>query len=179
MRTLYTAEDIADRIDAMAADIADACAAQTPAGERVDLVLVAILLGGLPFAADLGRALYRQGVDAHLDCLRLSSYGDERTSSGTVRLVNDIKIDVEGRAVLLADDVLDTGLSLAFARAHLEKKGAASVRAAVLADKQLGDVATKADYTGFACAPDAFLIGSGMDDAGAMRFAPFIAVAEG
>ncbi len=166
MKRLFSADEIADRIDAMAADIARDHA------DTNELVLVAVLLGGLLFAADLGRALYRRRVDVRLETLRLSSYGNERRSTGAVEIVHDLSIDPTGRRFLLADDVLDSGGSLAFARAHLLAKGAASVSAAVLADKKIAGRGAEADYVGFICDKDDFLVGYGMDDAGRARFRP-------
>ncbi|MEL6363776.1 MAG: phosphoribosyltransferase family protein [Pseudomonadota bacterium] len=163
-----SAEAIAARVEAMAGEIA----ADHPEGE--ELLLIAILLGGLPFAADLGRALFRAGIDARLETIRLSSYGHERRSSGAVDLVQDLALDPAGRRILLADDVLDSGGSLAFARAHLLSRGAASVRAAVLADKQTAPDGAGADHVGFVCDRDAFLVGYGMDDEGRERFRPDI-----
>lgn len=166
MKRLFSAEDIAARIDAMAAEIARDHA------DADEVILTAVLLGGLIFSADLGRALHRHGLDVRLDALRLSSYGNERRSSGAVEIVHDVSINPAGRRILLADDVLDSGGSLAFARSHLLAKGAASVSAAVLADKKIAGRGAEADYVGFVCDRDDFLVGYGMDDAGRARFRP-------
>jgi len=172
VRVLHDAAAVAARTRELAADIAAA------RGPGADVVLVAVLMGGLPFTADLGRALHAEGLDCRLDAIRLSSYGYGRTGSTEVRLLADVATDLSGRHAILVDDVLDTGRSLAFARRHLAARGAASVCACVLADKRRPDALTHAEHSGFTCPPDAFLVGCGMDDAGLGRFSPEIAAAD-
>lgn len=136
-------------------------------------LLVALLSGGMPFAVDLCRALARRRRHPILDFLWVQSYGDARTSSGHVVMKADLSRPVEGRQVLLVDDVLDTGASLVFAREHLLKRGAAGVTTCVIAAKPLAGVT--ADLVGFS-APDAFLVGYGMDARGRYRGLPYIGV---
>jgi hypoxanthine phosphoribosyltransferase len=155
---------IAARVDALAdrlaADIDD------------EWTLVALLQGAAPFAVDLMRALSRRGVNPGFDCLWLESYRDARESSGRVVVRADISRTIEGRRVLILDDVFDSGLTIAFARAHLLAKGAAETRACAFIRKPLA-AKEPIEYVGFD-APDVFLIGYGMDDAGRFRGLPYV-----
>ena len=94
---------------------------------------VVTLMGAVPFAADLLRALSARGVDLGFDALWLEIYHDERVSSGRIVVRADISRTVEGKGVLLIDDVFDSGRTIAFARTHLQAKGAAQVLTAVFA----------------------------------------------
>ena len=125
------------------------------------------------FAADLLRALYGRGVDPQTVSLRLSSYGAARESSGRVRVTADIDADLTGAHVLIVDDVLDSGATLDFARAHITGLGAAQVTTCVFAVKPYAGREINADYAGID-APDKFLIGYGLDDAGRKRGLPGI-----
>ena len=136
------------------------------------------LLGATPFAADLMRALSRLGIDVGFDALWLESYHDERVSSGRIVVRADISRPVEGKGVLLIDDVFDSGRTVHFARAHLMAKGAADVLTCVFcAETQ------KRPPKGWMRwawdAPSRYLVGYGMDDAGAMRGLPFIGAIKG
>lgn len=143
--------------------------------ERIDdeWSLVALLSGAMPFATDLAKALARRHCHPILDFLWVQSYGDAETSSGNVVMKADLSRSVEGRRVLLVDDVLDTGASLLFARDHLVKKGACEVLTCVIAAKPAASI--KADLVGFTM-PDQFLVGYGMDAKGRYRGLPFIGV---
>jgi hypoxanthine phosphoribosyltransferase len=166
---LYTAADIAGRLDRLAHEITAALPA--------DFVLVAILKGSFVFAADLVRALALRGADPEVDFMILSSYGAGTRSSGTVRLLRDTQMSVEGRHVLLVDDILDTGRTLAFARVHLLARGAREVSLCVLLEKAARpkDTLERAEFAGFPC-PDAFVVGYGMDHDHKFRGLPHIAV---
>ena len=133
---------------------------------------VTVLLGATPFTTDLMRHLTKFGVHPMLDALWLESYRDERESSGRVVVRADLSRNVKGRGVLLIDDVYDTGKTLAFARSHLLSKGAREVVTCVLARKP------KAPREGIDAwaydAPDRFLVGYGMDDAGIYRGLPYL-----
>lgn len=169
LRPLYTSSEIAGRMQQLAGDIA---------GEMSPgFVMVAILTGSFVFAADLIRALGAQGADPAVDFMILSSYGGSTRSSGTVSLLRDTALDVRGRDVLIVDDILDSGRTLAFARDHLRARGAASVRICVLLDKAspAGRTNCHPDFVGFSC-PDAFVVGYGMDHDHKFRGLPHIAV---
>ncbi len=133
-----------------------------------------ILIGATPFTSDLMKALARRGIHPVLDALWLESYRDERESSGRVNVRADITRPVEGRGVLLIDDVFDTGRTLAFARQHLMTKGAREVITVALARKPSAPSgADDVDYHAFE-APERFLVGYGMDDKGLYRGLPFV-----
>jgi len=138
---------------------------------------VVTLLGATPFAADLMRALSRLGIDLGFDALWLESYHDDRVSSGRIVVRADISRPVEGRGVLLIDDVFDSGRTVHFARAHLLAKGAAEVLTCVFARKPEA-VIDGLDAWAWD-APSRYLVGYGMDDAGAMRGLPFIGAIKG
>jgi hypoxanthine phosphoribosyltransferase len=165
LRVLLSAEDIATRVEALA----DGFAAQVDDGWTV----VALLQGAIPFAADLMRAIERRGRHPIYDSLWLESYRDARESSGQVVVRADISRDIEGRAALIVDDVFDSGRTIAYARAHLMAKGATRTLACAFVRKPQA-MGEAIDAIGWD-APDAFLVGYGMDDAGRYRGLPYIA----
>jgi len=124
-----------------------------------DVVMVTVLTGALPFAADLLRALTFCPV---LDFVRLASYG-AGTSPGELQFLSDLRTDIAGRHVLVVDDILDTGRSLAVLLARLRGRGPASLATCVLLDKPSGrEVDVPVEFVGFT-APPVFLVGYGMD----------------
>ncbi|HEY8240133.1 MAG TPA: hypoxanthine phosphoribosyltransferase [Kiritimatiellia bacterium] len=165
---LLTAEQIAKRVDAMVVKMADQC--------RTDnLVMIGILRGSFMFLADLVRALYHHGIHPRIDFMTLESYGSGTESSGKVRISKDINVDVAGADLVVIDDILDTGRTLAFAKAHLLEKGVKSVRTCALLDKPSRRVVPlEADYTGFVI-EDTFVVGYGLDYDSRYRELPYIA----
>jgi hypoxanthine phosphoribosyltransferase len=170
LRVLYDAKAIARRNRAMAREIA-------AAGYR-DLLVISVLKGSFVFAADLIRALHAVGLAPEVEFISVSSYGTGTKSSGKVKLVRDIDSNVEGRDVLLIDDILESGRTLSFVKKLLVKRGAGRVGVAVLLDKP-GKLAQPmaADHVGFTC-PDLFVVGYGMDVAHAFRELPYVGVVE-
>ncbi|WDI33061.1 phosphoribosyltransferase family protein [Hyphococcus flavus] len=167
MRTLYTEQQIAERVDEMARQMAE----DLPK----DFLLAPVLTGAFIFAADLLRALYKYGSDPYVDFVQLSSYAGARSSSGVVTLLKDFSVDVEGKTVLLLDDVLDTGRSLHFGKGMVEDRGAAEVKTCVFVKKLTGHAEDiHCDYIGFEANADDFLVGYGMDDGGRMRGVPLL-----
>ena len=163
---VFGAEVIAERIDRLAQSIA-----QTGL-ER--LLVVAILKGSFVFAADLLRAMHRAGIAPEVDFLSLASYREATRSSGRVDIVRDIETDVSGRNVLIVDDILESGRTLAFARNLIAGRGAARVMTCVLLDKPVERAASiAADFTAFEC-PNEFVVGYGMDLAHRFRELPFV-----
>ena len=144
----------------------------------VDLLVVSILKGSFIFAADLIRALHKAGLSPEVEFLSLSSYRAGTQSSGEVAVLRDIESDVAGRDVLLIDDILESGRTLAFAKQLMQSRGAHRVGIAVLLEKP-GKLAQplKADHVGFTC-PDLFVVGYGMDVGHAFRELPFVGVVE-
>lgn len=170
VRPIFSAEAIAGRIRSLAAEIA--------ASEPQNLLVVIVLKGGFVFGADLVRALAGEGVRMEIEFISLASYGSGRQTSGEVQVRRDIEVPVEGRDVLIVDDVLDSGLTLKFAGDLMRQRGATRVAIAVMIDKPTGRRApVEADYVGFTC-PDYFVVGYGMDAAHAWRELPFVGVLE-
>ncbi len=164
---LYSAETIAERNRVLAEAIRDA-------GYGENLLVVAILKGGFVFAADLIRALHHAGVSPEVDFMSLSSYRAGTASAGTVTVLRDLETDVTGRRVLLVDDILESGRTLAHAKRLLTERGAARVGVAVLLDKPGHRAAEiEGDFVGFTC-PDLFVVGYGMDMGHAFRELPYI-----
>lgn len=148
-----------------------------PAMQTGDWTAISILIGATPFTTDLLKALARRGVHPILDVLWLESYKDARESSGRVSVRADLSRTLKGRNALLIDDVFDTGRTLAFAKAHLEAKGAEKVFTCCLTKKPWAP-SEGLDFCAFE-APPKFLVGYGMDDAGYYRGLPFIGSVEG
>jgi hypoxanthine phosphoribosyltransferase len=165
LRVLLSAEEIAARVDALAENFA----AQVDDGWTV----VALLQGAIPFAADLMRAIEKRGRHPIYDSLWLESYRDARQSSGKVVVRADISRAIEGRPALIVDDVFDSGRTIAYARAHLTAKGATRTLACAFVRKPQA-MGEAIDAIGWD-APDDYLVGYGMDDAGRYRGLPFIA----
>jgi hypoxanthine phosphoribosyltransferase len=143
-----------------------------------DVLVVAVLKGSFMFAADLIRALHREGMSPQVEFIHLSSYRNATVSSGQVTILRDVESSVRGRDVLLVDDVLESGRTLAFAKDLLMARGAKRVLAAVLLEKPGKQaVNVKAEFTGFQC-PDVFVVGYGMDIAHQYRQLPFVGVVD-
>ena len=139
-----------------------------------ETVAVVLLTGGLWFAADLTRALSRNGRQVRFDALWLASYGDERSSRGRIDVHAPFQRSLTDRKVLILDDVFDTGLSLAEAVRHAREAGAAEVVTCVFARKPWPKPrAPEPDFVGWE-APNRFLVGYGLDHAGALRGLPDI-----
>lgn len=157
---------IAEAVEALARQIAP----------RIDdnTTVVCLLTGGLWFAADLTRALSRLGRDVLFDALWLASYGDARASMGRCEVRADLQRPIAGRTALVVDDVFDTGLSLSEAHRLVRDAGAQQVLTAVFARKPWPTQrAIEPDFVGWE-APARYLVGYGMDNAGAMRGLPYI-----
>jgi hypoxanthine phosphoribosyltransferase len=170
LRVLYDAETIAARNLALAAEIAGA-------GYK-NLLVVSVLKGSFVFAADLIRALHGAGLEPEVEFISLSSYRAGTVSTGKVKLTRDLESDVAGRDVLLIDDILESGRTLAYAKKLMLKRGARRVGLAVLLEKP-GKLAQpmKAEHVGFVV-PDLFVVGYGMDVAHAFRELPYVGVVE-
>ena len=165
---LYDEAEIEARVRALATDIIRAL--------PDDFVVVGLLKGSFVFVADLVRALDKGGAKPQVEFMRLSSYGLASRSSGEVHLLGDIPTDIEGRAVLLVDDILDTGRSIAYARALLEQRAIERLWTCVLADKpSRREVETPVDFIGFTV-EDVFIAGYGIDFAEQYRDLPYIGV---
>jgi hypoxanthine phosphoribosyltransferase len=158
---------IAARVAALSLDIQRG----TPPGEPIHFV--AVLKGGFVFLADLVRA-----VEAPVTCdfLGVSSYGAGQTSSGEVRLTKDLDQGVDGRHVVLVEDIVDSGATLAYLQTRLRARGPRSLRTVCLIDKPARRrVAVSIDYVGFTI-EDRFVVGYGLDLDEQFRHLPYIGV---
>ena len=153
MEVLYSKQQIADRVREIGGEISADYADQS-------IVLIGVLKGAAIFLSDLARAIQ---VDNTFDFVAVSSYGRGRVSSGAVRLIKDIDNPIEGKHVILVEDILDTGLTLSYLRGMMLQHKPASLKIATCLDKpERRLVPIEADYVGFQI-PNQFVIGYGMD----------------
>jgi hypoxanthine phosphoribosyltransferase len=170
MRILFSAAQIAARVETLAAEIVR----MIPS----DFVMVGLLKGGALFVADLARALDRAGACPEIEFMRLASYGLAKESSGRVELLGEVPAGLAGRPVLLVDDIVDTGRSIAYATAQLRGRGVGALWTCALLDKpQRRQVEVAIDFVGFTIA-DLFVVGYGTDFAEKYRHLPYIGVVE-
>jgi hypoxanthine phosphoribosyltransferase len=169
--TLFTAEQIQVRIQQLASEID----ASYPPG--APLHLVAVLKGAFVFLSDLSRALAQRPVT--LDFIAVSSYGAATKSSGEVRLLKDLDAPLQGRDVIIVEDIVDTGLTLSYLQDVLRARDPKSLRTACLLSKPTRrKVNVQVEYIGFEI-EDKFVVGYGLDHAGQFRHLPFIAIQDG
>ncbi len=139
-----------------------------------ELVIVAVLKGAFMFAADLVRHLSKKGIKLELDFLTTSSYSNQTVSSNKLEILMDLNLDIEGKKVLLIDDIIDTGLTLKEVYDFLNNKNPAEIKTCVLLDKsERRSVEFKPDYSGFVI-PDCFVVGYGLDYNHNFRGLPYI-----
>jgi hypoxanthine phosphoribosyltransferase len=163
---LFGEAEIAGRVEELAGELAKVL--------EGDFTVVAVLKGSFVFAADLIRALDREGLSPGVEFMRLSSYGHAKKSSGKVRLIGDAPEDFGGRRVLLLDDIVDTGRSLAHAKEMILERGASRVLTVALLDKpSRREVDIAADFVGFTI-EDLFVVGYGIDYDEQYRHLPYI-----
>ncbi|MCI5708006.1 hypoxanthine phosphoribosyltransferase [Veillonella caviae] len=165
---LFTQEQLASRVAELGVEIS-----KDYAGESV--VLVGVLKGAVVFFTDLARAIDNT-VDVSFDFISCSSYGEGTTSTGVVRILKDLDRSVEGKHVLVVEDIVDTGTTLHYLLDNLRARGAKSVRLVALLnkpDRRKKDV--DVDYIGFTV-PDYFVIGYGLDYAEQYRQLPYIGI---
>ncbi|NGM17989.1 hypoxanthine phosphoribosyltransferase [Eggerthellaceae bacterium zg-887] len=166
---LFSEEDIANRImvlgDAITRDYAD----------KADdgIVLVTVLRGGAIFMADLARAIR---LPVEIDFMAVSSYGSGMKSSGVVRILKDLSSSIEGKHVIVVEDIIDSGLTLSYLLKNLSARNPASIEvAALLRKKTESQSDVRSIYTGFEC-PNEFIVGYGLDYQERYRNLPYIAV---
>lgn len=166
IEVLFSPEAIARRLQELCKDIA-ALGMERP-------LVVPVLTGSFVFSADLLRGLHAAGLAPEVDFLSLASYRRGTTSSGTVEILRDMELDVSDRDVLLVDDILDTGRTLAFAKDLISARGARRLLTCVLLNKRVRRaVAIEADFAAFDC-PPVFVVGYGMDLANRYRELPYV-----
>ncbi|HKP60986.1 MAG TPA: hypoxanthine phosphoribosyltransferase [Polyangiales bacterium] len=165
---LLTTEQIAERVRELGAAITRDYADK-------ELAMVAVLAGSFVFAADLCRAI---DLPLSVDFLGVRSYGDSTSTSGVVRITHDLMRLIEGKHVLLVEDIVDTGLTVRFLMDNLQTRRPASLRLASLLNKPgRARVSVPIDYLGFTI-EDVFVVGYGLDHAQRYRNLPYIGVVQ-
>lgn len=165
-RVVFSEEDIARRVGEIAAEITD----HYPPDE--DLLVLGLLKGSFIFLSDLVRAINRP---LHVDFIVASSYGSGTTSSGNVKLLYDPMAPIEGRHVLLVEDIVDSGNTINRLAEALRNRGPASLELCALMHKHIAvDLTLEPRWTGFDAPPE-FLVGYGLDHAEDFRHLPFVA----
>jgi hypoxanthine phosphoribosyltransferase len=166
LQVLLSEEQIRARINELGAQLTRDYAGRNP-------LLIGVLKGACFFLSDLMRAI---DTRLSLEFMAISSYGSSTRTSGEVRIMKDLDVPIEGRHILVVEDIVDTGLTLSYLLANLHARGAASVKLAALLDKyERRQKEVKIDYLGFQI-PDEFVVGYGLDFAERYRNLPFIAV---
>jgi hypoxanthine phosphoribosyltransferase len=170
-RILLSEAAIAGRVD----ELAEAIRAELP---NPAPLVIGLLTGSFVFVADLVRAMARLGLEPQVDFVAVSHYGPATVPGSGVQVHKDVAVDVRGRAVLLVDDILDSGLTLQLVCARLAARAPMWLRTCVLLDKPSRRVVDMhADYVGFEV-PDCWVIGCGLDCGGEGRGLPYVAAVE-
>lgn len=166
LKVLLTEEEIKARVEELGSQLYDRFAGKDP-------LFVGVLNGCFIFMADLVRVAQ---LKSELEFIGLSSYQDGTKSSGVVQITRDLQSDITDRDIIVVEDILDSGNTLAFLKAYLMTKGARSVTIVTLLDKpSRREKAIHADYAGFVV-PDEFVVGYGLDYAQQYRNMPYIGV---
>jgi len=166
LEVLISGREIEEKIRELGAEIARDYSGRNP-------LLIGVLKGACMFLSDLIRAI---DIPLNVEFMAISSYGAEMHTSGEVRIMKDLDVAIEGRHILVVEDIVDTGLTLSYLLANLQSRGAASVKLAALLDKfERREKEVAIDYLGFKI-PDKFVVGYGLDFAERYRNLPFIAV---
>lgn len=166
-KVLFSEEDIADMVKRLGAQISEDYKGK-------DLVLIAVLRGAVVFMGDLMRAI---DTDLAIDFMAVSSYGNGTKSSGTVRIIKDLDIDIKDRDVLIVEDILDSGLTLKYLMANLASRGPSSLEVCTFLWKDVEGKQAAIDpkYVGTHC-PDEFVVGYGLDYAERYRNLPYVGI---
>lgn len=166
LRVLLSEEEIHAKVKEMGKKI-------TEDYKNSNLMLVTVLKGAVVFLADIMREI---DVPAEIDFMVVSSYGSGVKSSGVVKIVKDLDVPLEGKDILIMEDILDSGLTLSYIKELLASRGPRSIKIATLLDKpSRRKVDLQADYVGFSV-PDEFVIGYGLDYDEKYRNLPYIGI---
>ena len=166
LKVLFTEEEIRERVEALGRELFESFRDKEP-------LFVGVLNGCFMFMADLVRA---SGLRSEVEFIGLSSYQSGTRTSGVVQITRDMQRDISGRDLIIVEDILDSGNTLAFLSNYLKSKGANSITIATLLDKpSRRQKAITADYVGFVV-PDEFVVGYGLDYAQVYRNLPYIGV---
>ncbi|MGY3766991.1 hypoxanthine phosphoribosyltransferase [Vagococcus vulneris] len=165
-KVFYSQEQLNERVTALGNEISADYEGKNP-------LIVGVLKGAVPFLADLTRAI---NIHLEMDFMDVSSYGNATVSSGEVRILKDLDTNVEGRHIILVEDIIDSGRTLKYLVDLLKHRKAASVKIVTMLDKPEGRVVDmEADYVGFDV-PNEFVVGYGLDYAENYRNLPYIGV---
>ena len=165
-KVLIEDDAVAARVAALGAEVSEDYAGK-------DLLLVGVLKGAVFFMADLMRQLT---IPCEVDFMAISSYGASTDSSGVVRILKDLDINIEGRDVLVVEDIIDSGLTLSYLIRNLESRNPASLEVCALLTKPARrEIDVRVRYTGFEI-PNEFVIGYGLDFGERYRNLPYVAV---
>ncbi|WP_195576860.1 hypoxanthine phosphoribosyltransferase [Paenibacillus sp. 1001270B_150601_E10] len=165
-KVVFTEEQIAARVKELGEELSRDYAEKKP-------LVICVLKGAFIFMADLVK---RMNVPVELDFMAVSSYGASTKSSGVVRIIKDLDVSVEGRDVLIVEDIIDTGLTLSYLIEVLQGRKASDVKVVTLFDKPARRTTDmEANYKGFVL-PDEFIVGYGLDYAEQYRNLPYIGV---
>lgn len=169
IKVLISEEEVSKRIAEIGKEISEAYAGK-------EIHLICVLKGGVFFMCDLAKTI---SIPVSMDFMSVSSYGDGTSSSGIIKIVKDLDESLEGKHVMVVEDIIDSGRTLSYLLEILEKRKPASMGLCTLLDKpdrRVRDV--KVDYVGFEV-PDEFVVGYGLDYAQKYRNLPYIGVVEG
>ena len=172
VEVLVSQEETGKRLDEIAAQIRE------DYKDTEELVLICVLKGSVYITCDLSQRL--GDLPVTLDFMSVSSYGNERVSSGRVRILKDLDDSIDGKDVLIIEDIIDSGRTLQYLYEMLKGRNPKSLRICTLLDKperRIPESTLKVDYTGFVI-PDKFVVGYGLDDAQKLRNLPYIGVVE-
>ncbi len=167
-RVLIDEQTLQSRIDDLGGEISEFYGDDVP-------LLVGVLTGGFMFMSDLTRAM---NIPLKIDFMAVSSYGDASSTSGVVRILKDLDRSIEGRRILVVEDIIDSGLTLNYLIDVLQRRKPADIRlVALLKKERTRAVDVEVDWVGFEI-PDEFVVGYGLDYAGRFRNLPFIGICE-
>ena len=165
-RVLLSAEDLSNRIAEIGAQITEDYAGK-------EILMIGVLRGAVIFMADLARTIK---VPVAIDFMAVSSYGAAMNSSGVVRIMKDLDENIEGKHILVVEDIIDSGLTLNYLLDNLKSRKPASIKLCTLLNKpERRKVKVTIDYNGFDV-PDYFVVGYGLDYAEKYRNLPFIGI---
>lgn len=169
LETLITEQDIQRRIEELGEQISKDY-------EGKEIIMLCVLKGGVMFMTDLSK---RISVPMKMEFMAVSSYGDEYKSSGIVKIIKDLDESIDGKDVLIVEDIIDSGRTLSYLKNILESRNPSSIKICTLLDKpDQRVVEVEVDYVGFTI-PDSFVIGYGLDYHQLYRNLPYIAVNKG